>query len=159
MLKDIDEGGKQIIKNPQLQMDYLFEKVQILEEIIFEHTGKETVSYSDKQKKRLAVKGKQLNEFLLGEIETGFAPGTIIGWYRQLVGRKYNSVGQNQKKRGRKPVSPEIVDKTLELAKMNPSWGYDRIAGVLVYLGFQVTASTVRKILDDYGIVPDPEKR
>ena len=47
----------------------------------------------------------------------------------------------------------------LRLANKNPSWGYDRIAGVMKYLGYDVSATTVRNVLDAHGIVPDPERR
>jgi len=29
----------------------------------------------------------------------------------------------------------------------------------MIYLGMKVSASTVKRVLDDYGIVPDPEKK
>ena len=80
-------------------------------------------------------------------------------WYSELISDKYNSVGANQKKRGRKPVNEEIVREILRLAESNPSWGYDRITGVMKYLGYDVSATTVRNILDAHGIVPDPERR
>jgi hypothetical protein len=80
-------------------------------------------------------------------------------WYSELISDKYNSVGANQKKRGRKPVNEVIVREILRLAESNLSWGYDRITGVMKYLGYDVSATTVRNILDAHGIVPDPERR
>ena len=80
-------------------------------------------------------------------------------WYSELISNKYNSTGENQKKRGRKPVNEEIVREILRLAESTPSWGYDRITGVMKYLGYDVSATTVRNILDAHGIVPDPERR
>ena len=55
--------------------------------------------------------------------------------------------------------STAIIDETLRLAENNSSWGYDRIAGVMKYLGYEVSVSTIRNILDAHGIVPDPERR
>ena len=80
-------------------------------------------------------------------------------WYSELISNKYNSTGENQKKRGRKPVSEEIIAEILRLTNSNPTWGYDRIAGVMKYLGYDVSATTVRNVLDTHGIVPDPERR
>lgn len=111
------------------------------------------------QKKRLAYRGKKLNEFLLGQIENTFAPSTVLKWYSELISDKYNSTGKNQKKRGRKPVSPEIVAEVIRLAEHNPTWEYDRIAGVMKYLGYDVSVSTVRNVLNAHGIVSDPERR
>lgn len=158
-MKDVDGDKRQIIRTLQNQVEYLLEKCKVYEEIALEKNNGKPVALSDNQKKRIAVKGKVLNEFLLGEIEKTVSPGTVFGWYRTLVGRKYNSVAAGQKKRGRQPISPEIIDKVLELARKNPDWGYDRIASVMQYLNYRVSDSTVRKILNDYGIVPDPEKR
>ena len=102
---------------------------------------------------------KKLNEFLLGQIEHTFAPSTVMKWYSELISNKYNSIGENQKKRGRNPVNEEIVAEILRLVNNNPSWGYNRIAGVIKYLGYDVCASTVRNILDAHGIISDPERR
>ena len=129
------------------------------EEHLTSLTGKDRPILTESDKRRLARKGKELNDFLLAAIEPTWAPGTIRKWYSDLVGAKYNSVNVGQKKRGRKPVSPEIVEKVLLLAKNNPDWGYEHIAGTMRYLGYDISASTIRNILDSYGIVPDPERR
>lgn len=159
VMKDVNGDNRQIVRTLQDQVEYLLEKVAILEEIATEENGGKSPVYSEAQKKRLAYRGKKLNEFLLATIEQTFAPGTIYGWYRELVGKKYDSTGAGQKKRGRKPISQEIVDEVLLLVEHNPDWGYDRIAGTMRYLGYDICASTVRRILDDHGIVPDPERR
>jgi len=159
VMKDIDGDNTQILRKMQDQIDYLREKVEILEEVLEEKTGKSQPEFSEQQKKRLAQRGRKLNEYLLSVVEPTFAPGTVHGWYRELIAEKYDSTGDGQKKRGRKPISPEIVEKVLFFQERNPDWGYDRIAGTMKYLGYDVSASTVRKILNDRGIVPDPERR
>ena len=88
-----------------------------------------------------------------------FSPATVLKWYSDLISTKYNSVGENQKKRGRKTISNEIIEQVLKLAESNPSWGYDRIAGVMKYLGYDISASAIRNILNEHGIIPDPERR
>ena len=159
VMKDINGDHRQIIKTMQDQIDYLMEFIDIQGEILEEKTGSRQPELSVEQKKRLAHRGKKLNEFLLGQIENTFAPSTIMKWYSELISDKYNSVGANQKKRGRKPVNEEIVAEILRLVNNNPSWGYDRIAGVMKYLGYDVSVSTVRNVLNAHGIVPDPERR
>lgn len=159
VMKDIDGDNTQVLRSMQDQIDYLREKVEILEEVLEEKTGKSQPEFSALQKKRLAQRGRKLNEYLLSVVEPTFAPGTVHGWYRELIAEKYDSTGDGQKKRGRKPISPEIVEKVLFFQERNPDWGYDRIAGTMKYLGYDVSASTVRKILNDRGIVPDPERR
>ena len=54
---------------------------------------------------------------------------------------------------------PEIVERVLQLAKSNPDWGYEHIAGTMRYLGYNVSATTIRHILEANGIIPDPERR
>ena len=159
-MRDVKDGNlRTILKNMQSMLDYHAEKIRIYEEHLSELTGKARLELTDSDKRRLAQKGKALNDYLLAAVEPTWAPGTLRGWYNSLVGAKYNSVRDGQKKRGRKPLSQEIVDEVLKLAKNNPDWGYDRIAGVMKYLKYDVSATTVRHILDDNGIVPDPERR
>ena len=85
--------------------------------------------------------------------------GIEFHFSQNLISKKYDSTGENQKKRGRKPISDEIVAEALRLANNNPSWGYDRIAGVMRYLGYDVSVTTVRNVLNAHGIIPDPERR
>ncbi len=159
-MKDVDGANKQILRTMQDQIDYLLEKVEILEEIATEKNDGKHPEFTELQKKCLAHHGKKLNKFLLGQIERGFAPGTVHKWYRELIAEKYDSTrNPNQKKRGRKLISPEIVEKVLFFAKRNQDWGYERTAGTMRYLGYDVCASTVRNILNAHGIVPDPERR
>ena len=159
VMKDINGDKTQILRTLQDQIDYLQEKVSILEEIIEEETGKTQPVFSEEQKRRLAYRGRKLNEYLLSVVEPTFAPGTIYGWYRELIAGKYDSIGEGQRKRGRKPISAEIIEKILFFNERNPDWGYDRIAGTMRYLGYDVSATTIRKVLNDHGIVPDPERR
>ena len=140
--------------------DYQAEKLRIYEEHLTVLAGKERPELTESDKCRLVQKGEALNDFLLASIEPTWAPGTIRGWYNELVGAKYDSTkSPDQKKRGRKPISPEIVDVVLNLAQNNPDWGYEHIAGTMRYLGYDVSATTIRHILNDHGIVPDPERR
>ena len=158
---DVKDGNlREILANMQKMCDYQAEKLRIYEEHLTVLTGKGRPELTDSDKRPLAQKGKALNDFLLASVEPTWAPGTLRGWYNSLVGAKYDSTkSPNQKKRGRKPISQEIVDEVLKLAQNNPDWGYDRIAGTMRYLGYDVCASTVKHILSDYGIVPDPERR
>ena len=105
----------------QDQIDYLMEFIDIQGEILEEKTGSHQPELSIEQKKRLAHRGKKLNEFLLGQIENTFAPSTVLKWYSELISDKYNSTGENQKKRGKKPIKDEIVAEVLRLAENNPN--------------------------------------
>jgi hypothetical protein len=41
----------------------------------------------------------------------------------------------------------------------NPGWGYQRIAGELLKLGFRISPSTVRRLLASAGLEPAPRRR
>ena len=131
-MEDVKDGNmRTILTNMQKMNDYMAEKIRIYEEHLTVLTGKKRSELTESDKRRLARKGKELNDFLLASIEPTWAPRTLRNWYNQLVGTKYDSTGANQKKRGRKSKSPEIVEEVLRLAERNPEWGYKRIAGTM----------------------------
>jgi hypothetical protein len=53
---------------------------------------------------------------------------------------------------GRPPIGGEIRELVLRLARENPRWGYQRIAGEINGLGLTVSATTGRKILRQAGV-------
>ena len=52
----------------------------------------------------------------------------------------------------------EIADLVVRMAGENPQWGYRRIQGALANLGHEVARNTVKRILQDHGIDPAPER-
>jgi putative transposase len=52
----------------------------------------------------------------------------------------------------------EIADLAVQMAGENPQWGYTRIQGALANLGHQVARNSVKRILQDHGIDPAPER-
>ena len=64
--------NRQIIKSLQDQIDYLMEFIAVQSEVIEKETGCRQPELTQEQKIRLAYRGKKLNEFLLGQIETVF---------------------------------------------------------------------------------------
>ena len=159
VIKDINGDNRQIIKAMQDQIEYLMEFIEIQGEILEEKTGHRQPELSDDQKKRLAHRGKKLNQFLLGQVAQCFAPKTIHDWYRELIAEKYDSTGENQKKRGRKPISTDLQELVLRLAEQNPHWGYKRIRDYAEYLGYEVSFMTVKRILNKHDICPADNDR
>ena len=85
-------------------------------------------------------------------------PDTILRWHRELVARHWDYSG-HRKDVGRPPLSKEIVELVLRIARENPTWGYDRIQGALANLGHRISDTTVGNILKAQGIEPAPDRR
>jgi putative transposase len=82
------------------------------------------------------------------------SPTTLLRWHRWLVARRWTY----PRRGGRPPIGGEIRDLVLRLARENPRWGYQRIAGELRGLGLTVSASTVRNLLRQAGLGPAGER-
>ena len=83
-----------------------------------------------------------------------FQPETVLRWHRQLVRKKWTYPSKN--KGGRPPIDKELEKLILQLAQENPRWGYGKIQGSLIKLCFTVSQSSIRNILDQFGIQPAP---
>ncbi len=81
-------------------------------------------------------------------------PDTVLRWHRELVRRKWSFPQKN--KGGRLRIHQEKESLIVRLAKENLRWGYGKIEGELLKLGYKVSLSTVRNVLDRNGIVPAP---
>jgi putative transposase len=82
-------------------------------------------------------------------------PDTLLRWHRQLVARRWT---YPHKKPGRPPLARLQRALILRLARENPHWGYQRIAGELKLLGLAVSPTTVRKVLSLADVPPAPER-
>lgn len=83
-----------------------------------------------------------------------FQPETVLRWHRELVRRKWTF--KRKHKSGRPKLGKEIERLIVRLARENPRWGYGKIEGELLKLGFQVSVTTIRNVLERYNIVPAP---
>ncbi len=70
-----------INRNQQETIEYLQLENRILREVV----GKRRILLNNNQRRRLAVKGKQLGWSRLKEIGMLFTPDTILRWHRQEV--------------------------------------------------------------------------
>jgi len=79
-------------------------------------------------------------------------PETVIGWHRELVRRKWTY--QHRSRRGRPALGKELEDLILRLAHENPRWGYGKLEGELLKLGYEASQwsqskplTTIRNVL------------
>jgi len=135
-------------------VEYLLTENRVLREKL----GKKRILLNDDQRRRLAVKGKILGREVLEQLATIVTPDTILRWHRELVARHWD-YSRRRKDVGRPPLSKEIVELVLRIARESPTWGYDRIQGALANLGHRISNTTVANILKIHGIEPAPDRK
>ncbi|MFC1764565.1 integrase core domain-containing protein [Planctomycetota bacterium] len=143
-----------INRQQQDKIDYLMEENKILREKL----GKKRILLNNKQRLRLAIKGKKLGRKLLGDISCIFSPDTILLWHRKLVAQKYDG-SKHRRKPGRPPIERSVEDMIVQIASENPSWGYYRIEGMMKRLGYNVSRTTIGRVLQRRGFDPDLKVR
>ena len=139
-------------RNQEDLIDYLREENRILREQL----GGQPLRLTNVQRRRLAAKGKRLGRRALTQVASIVTPDTILRWYRRLIAKKYD--GSARRRRGRPMTSCEIAELVVRMTVENSGWGYTRIRGALANLGHEIARNTVKRILQDHGIEPVPER-
>ncbi len=113
---------------------------------------------SDTEKKTLAEIGYRLGRKALETVANASKPDTILGWYRELIARKFDG-SRVRRSPGRPRIGAELEELVVRMARENTDWGYDRIVGALANLGYTLSDETVGNILRRNGIPPAPERK
>jgi hypothetical protein len=134
-------------------LEYLRAENAVLKERL---KNKRRWRFTDDQRRRLAVKAKELGRAALKRLDTVVTPDTLLRWHRQLIARKYD--GSGKRGPGRPRLSPELEGVIVRMATDN-RWGYLRIRGALANLGHTVARTTIANVLGRHGVEPAPERK
>jgi putative transposase len=85
-----------------------------------------------------------------------FKPDTVLGWHLELVRRKWRF--KLSGKKGRPRLSSELEALIVKMARENARWGYEKIQGELLKLGYKLSVSSVRNILKRHRITPSSQR-
>ena len=99
--------------------------------------------------------GKEWTDSLEASVRL-FRPATVVGWHPGHRAAEMDlSAGKTP---GRPPIDAELERWILQVARDNPGLGYEKLAGELRKLGFQVSKTTVSIVLERHGVPPAPER-
>jgi hypothetical protein len=113
---------------------------------------------SDAERGVLGEIGHRLGGKVLADVATIARPDTILGWYRKLVARKFDG-SKARRGPGRPRIKPEVEHLIIRMASENRDWGYDRIAGALANLGYEISDQTIGNVLRRHGLPPASERK
>src|SRR5208337_2371633 len=137
-----------LLRNEYLAAENRILKAQIKGRLLLSGTDKAT----------LAEIAHRLGRKALEEVAAAAKPDTILGWYRMLIANKFDG-SKFRRSAGRPRVDEETECLVVQMAKENPTWGYDRIVGALANLGHRLSDQTVGNILPRHGVPPAPERK
>jgi transposase InsO family protein len=134
------------------RIEYLLEENRVLRNQLDKR-----ILLTDHERRTLAEKAVLLGK-LMADTVTIVKPQTILKWHRRLVAKKFDG-SRFRKRQGRPPTKAEIEELVVRLARDNPGWGYDRIAGAIHNPGHHISDQTVGNILPRNGLGSSPERR
>jgi hypothetical protein len=137
----------------ELRNAYLATENRILRQQI-----KGRLQLNDSDRRVLAEIGSQLGKKALEEIATAAQADTILAWHRKCIEQQADT-SEPHRSVGRPRMDQEIEDLVVRMARENRSWGYDRIRGALVNLGYTISDQTVGNILKRHRIPPAAERK
>ena len=116
------------------------ERISVAEKRILKAQFKGRLLLFDAEKATLAEIAQRLGRKALEELSAVAKPDTLLAWYRKLIANKFDGSRFRQRV-GRPRIDEEAERLVLQMAKENPSWGYDRIVGALEESRTPVVAS------------------
>ena len=96
---------------------------------------------SEGEKATLAEIAQRLGRKALKELAAVAKPDTLLACYRKLIANRFD--GSRIRQRVCRPRMDEEAERlVVQMAKENPSWGYDRVVGALGNPGFLLSDQT-----------------
>jgi putative transposase len=135
-----------------LQVEYL-----VAENRILRAHAPARLPLSNEQRSTLAEIGKRLGRKGLAKVALIAKAETILSWFRKLVAQKFDG-SKYRSYPGRPRIDGEVEALIVQMARENPGWGYDRIAGALANLGHEISDQTVGNVLRRHGMAPAPKR-
>ena len=72
-------------RQQQTVIDYILEENRVLKEQL----GDRRLRFTDRQRRRLAVKAIEVGRKRLNEVATLVTPDTLLAWHRKLIAQKW----------------------------------------------------------------------
>src|SRR5215472_7404268 len=113
--------------------------------------------YGHLEKLALLLAALRLSKRRLASALLIVRPDTLLRWHREVVRRPWTF--RRKRRAGRPPLTEEIQDLIVRLARENPHWGCRRIQGEMLKLGLKVSRSTVVRLLRRKALGPPPDNR
>ena len=79
-------------------------------------------------------------------------PETVLRWHREMVRRKW--ANQRKNTGGRPRTRRDLEQLIVRFARENSDWGYGKIQGELLKVGYDISEETIALILERHGIPP-----
>lgn len=102
------------------------------------------------------IQGKTIARARLSQSLLVFTPETVLRWHRELIRRKWTF--SQRRAVGRPRIAAELEALIGRLARENPRWGYSKIEGELLKLGYPIGRSTIRAVLKRQHIPASPSR-
>ena len=147
-----DDDRQELLK----LVDFLKTENRLLKQQM-EHGGKK-LKLTNEERRELATKGEALNRKVLKETITIVKPDTLLRWYRDLVRKKWD-YSDRRNKTGRPPITKDVRELILRIARENREAGYQEIEDRLKLLGHDVCHQSVANILKANGLEPVPKRK
>jgi len=85
-------------------------------------------------------------------------PETVLRWHRELFRWVWRRKSRPKRRRGKPPLSDDLVGLIKQMAEENRSWGAERIRGELLKLGVRASKSTIQKYIHEVRKLGTPKQ-